>query len=258
MAPEVMLTAKRASPAADVFSFGRLTYFLATKRHPSEDNSGSFMRMAKAGALKSLQWPEGLVLGAECKSLADKCLQFAPEARPTMRSVHKIVLGWSRTADDDEPVDWHSGLAQLRERVSLAPWKPTKDEAVCIMFDLVERDPELLFVSDSWVELFGAPKTPQASAWFSRSEWHKFLSWAQRQMFINEQETTVKYKELRGARPDGNAFRATMMVSFPRDISGPNSDGYLVQVSMEDILSTAGGLTSSFTHGLPTVAEKDS
>lgn len=96
MAPEVICRdVKKPLPSADVFSFARLVFFVATGRVPlTELGPHEVIRRARLGQAPALRWTQGKTFGGRAPELCSRCLQTAPDARPTMQAVHKELLGW--------------------------------------------------------------------------------------------------------------------------------------------------------------------
>jgi len=92
MAPELRNSPRpRPSTRADVFSFGRLAYFITTGIKPS--------RGAKRGRRSSLHWPQQNQLEFVCKALVERCVQLVPKQRPAMTDIHEILVKLSHVCD---------------------------------------------------------------------------------------------------------------------------------------------------------------
>jgi len=97
MAPECFLKAQLVpAPTLDIFSFGRLAFFMVMGKRPCNASRGEIKMMAANGLVPALPWPE---LGAEkffeeCKHLCDRCLLFDPASRPSMAEVHREIAAW--------------------------------------------------------------------------------------------------------------------------------------------------------------------
>lgn len=124
MAPEMILGRTAPSKAVDVFSFGRLTYFVITGISPLEGvKRPAFVSAAKAGRFPALAWPSQCPFKSESQAMVQDCLQFDVSLRPTMESVHTRVQSWQTQesagrADEDEtcaPVlPWRDAVSRLR------------------------------------------------------------------------------------------------------------------------------------------------
>eukprot|EP00931_Biecheleriopsis_adriatica_P025168 TRINITY_DN15532_c0_g2_i1.p1 TRINITY_DN15532_c0_g2~~TRINITY_DN15532_c0_g2_i1.p1 ORF type:complete len:688 (+),score=80.62 TRINITY_DN15532_c0_g2_i1:275-2065(+) len=90
MAPEALLKVP-VSTAVDVFSFGRLTFLLATGRRPLMDmDRESIVKSATIGEIPQLDWPEEEQLPG-CMQLANACMQFEPEKRISIGIVNNSL-----------------------------------------------------------------------------------------------------------------------------------------------------------------------
>eukprot|EP00931_Biecheleriopsis_adriatica_P046531 TRINITY_DN26738_c0_g1_i1.p1 TRINITY_DN26738_c0_g1~~TRINITY_DN26738_c0_g1_i1.p1 ORF type:complete len:633 (+),score=87.44 TRINITY_DN26738_c0_g1_i1:162-1901(+) len=86
MAPEVLLM-KTITPAADVFAFGRLIFFVTVGEMPLPDfTSNALKRHAKDGQVPALAWPEDLPFSG-VKQLAEKCTSFEADDRITAKDI---------------------------------------------------------------------------------------------------------------------------------------------------------------------------
>lgn len=102
MAPEVLLgTDNRPAASADIFSLGRLSFFVVTGKRPlSGLHKNQIIEMARNQELPPLKWPQKEVtFQAECKLLTDECQQFDPRNRPNIVVVHKDILKWGANPD---------------------------------------------------------------------------------------------------------------------------------------------------------------
>jgi len=97
MAPECFLTAQLVpAPTLDIFSFGRLAFFMVMGKRPCNASRSEIKMMADNGLVPALPWPEqgAEKLVEECKHLCDRCLLFDPASRPTMAEVHREIAAW--------------------------------------------------------------------------------------------------------------------------------------------------------------------
>ncbi|CAE8613111.1 unnamed protein product [Polarella glacialis] len=115
-APDVFLHQK-PSPASDIFSFGRLAYFVVTGEMPMQEHSRHALALfAQQGITPELSWPTPIQQEQQqpqqqqeqeqqqqqqqqpyqeyCKELCSLCCAFDPELRPTARDVHINVWAW--------------------------------------------------------------------------------------------------------------------------------------------------------------------
>jgi len=97
MAPEVILHRHRLpTVSADVFSFGRLAFFIATGQRPLHGMTRKMIiDAASSKTIPGMSWPDELdALGALCKNLARGCLYYTPLARPTIMRVLRNLVNW--------------------------------------------------------------------------------------------------------------------------------------------------------------------
>ncbi|CAK0835022.1 unnamed protein product, partial [Prorocentrum cordatum] len=90
MAPEIILGARFPNEAVDVFSFGRVIFFVATGRLPFQDVHRKELRSFLASS-PVLQWPSAASGSFEssCRALSEECCQMIFESRPTMPDVYQ-------------------------------------------------------------------------------------------------------------------------------------------------------------------------
>jgi len=91
MDPDVMRKG-RPKKTSDVFSFGRLTFFVATRRQPLEGMTSSAIKeVFKSGRGVQLPWPkDGEPFPSRCQVLAEECMLLETAARPSLQA---IVMG---------------------------------------------------------------------------------------------------------------------------------------------------------------------
>eukprot|EP00747_Dinoflagellata_sp_TGD_P126610 gnl/TRDRNA2_/TRDRNA2_174301_c0_seq2.p1 gnl/TRDRNA2_/TRDRNA2_174301_c0~~gnl/TRDRNA2_/TRDRNA2_174301_c0_seq2.p1 ORF type:complete len:174 (+),score=7.51 gnl/TRDRNA2_/TRDRNA2_174301_c0_seq2:80-523(+) len=95
MAPELICTKVLPSPAADVFSYGRLIHFITTAQTPLANlSSREIETAARAGKALTLVWPQNDFLSLYGKSLAMTCLAVIPENRCSMKDVQRGLERW--------------------------------------------------------------------------------------------------------------------------------------------------------------------
>jgi serine/threonine protein kinase len=123
-APEVLLGYSKPHPAADVFSYGRLVYFVATARRPFADADAEqiFESMKSLSRFPELEWP------AECelmtyKEVVSACCQWEASERLAMADVYASTLrpGERRARDLAQrggEDDWHQPLREARGRLN--------------------------------------------------------------------------------------------------------------------------------------------
>jgi len=151
-APEVIRGRAAPSTAADVFSFGRLIFFVATSLYPfgrTED-----MELIKNGAQpqSELAMLVGNGLAGKCRCLVEQCCQLQVAPRPPMRQVHSEVMSWrevwpdsrhhSRKVDPhaiQEPgvpmlaTSSHRGRGNASRSLAASSFAPTPNETVMAM-----------------------------------------------------------------------------------------------------------------------------
>lgn len=95
MAPELLIRGARPpAPAADIFSFGRVAFFVTTGVKPHQDFSvETLRRVCRARRLAPLLWPD-LALARRCQRLAEPCMHFTAELRPSALAVQEDLARW--------------------------------------------------------------------------------------------------------------------------------------------------------------------
>jgi len=125
LAPELVGSHVRApNSSADVFSFGRLVFFVLTGRFPIENVSRSKLRQfLKSAELPELQWGHAGRDAAAYRPLVEECTQVDPSVRPRMTQVHARLAvlhggeGSARLGDGDRAapaVDLADSAAMLQ------------------------------------------------------------------------------------------------------------------------------------------------
>merc|ERR1739848_287502 len=96
VAPEVILEPLgRPKPSADVFSFGRLMYFISTGKQPFKGSTGKkIVTMVKTGQLPQLAWPKSSPLEERITKVGSACLEFEASLRPDTATVLAEVSEW--------------------------------------------------------------------------------------------------------------------------------------------------------------------
>lgn len=132
MAPEVFLKADRhPRPSVDVFSFGRLAFYLLTKQRPlSNMTDNGIYACFERKFFPATEWPQSSLSEESSwhngRSFVNACLSPSPNRRPGMQEVHGMLaaafpglsgLG-SRIASlgqtSEEEFDWNDGLQLLQ------------------------------------------------------------------------------------------------------------------------------------------------
>jgi len=96
MAPEVFRRdAQRPRCSADIFSFGMLLHYVATRVHTREGMNRSLIKQVLRTAQPvSLHWPPDSAFQPHCKPLVESCLQVDEHSRPTAAEVHNAISSW--------------------------------------------------------------------------------------------------------------------------------------------------------------------
>lgn len=120
MAPEVVLQQQRSvAPSADVFSFGRLLYFIMTGCSPLADASENEVMVAAAnGRSMALCWPEGALLDS-ARDLCERCYAFEAQKRPTALAAQRELRSWRPDFFGDKPpeaLDFAEALTRAHSR----------------------------------------------------------------------------------------------------------------------------------------------
>jgi len=150
MAPELMKNPGMSpAPSADVFSFGRLAYFVTTGVRPLANiDRRTFVKLARKARIPPLHWPEEAPFLEPCRMLVQNCLEVDAAVRPHMVAVHHDLVLWQPSkryelettagknasctgggeGDPESPgessMSWRSVLRMVRE--SLRPVPPNR------------------------------------------------------------------------------------------------------------------------------------
>mmetsp|Transcript_108343 Transcript_108343/g.305496 ORF Transcript_108343/g.305496 Transcript_108343/m.305496 type:complete len:1275 (+) Transcript_108343:181-4005(+) len=124
MAPELIKDhTVKPSACADVFSYGRLLFFVVTGKRPlSNLTVGDIIKFADRGLVPPLHWPSLVQapLGGEAAPLVDRCLSYTAMVRPCMDEVKETIMEWKvdRIVDpasgEGEITDWDSGMDHVQ------------------------------------------------------------------------------------------------------------------------------------------------
>ncbi|CAE8600794.1 unnamed protein product [Polarella glacialis] len=91
-APEIIHGSGAPSTAADIFSLGNLAHFMVSGNAPMAGMlRKEMMRVTKTGPLPTQIWPP-TALAEVVQPVAEKCLNFQPNARPPIAWVHDELL----------------------------------------------------------------------------------------------------------------------------------------------------------------------
>lgn len=266
-APEVILRTEPPSQAADVFSLGRLAYFLVAAKLPYNNDRTLIVDMAQSGVLQPLDWPRNVELGDQCKQLTDRCLTFLSKERPPIASVHQMVLNWSANGERSEEsrvwhmaVCWNEGVKQIRQAREMVPW--TKAGPVTIVVNALDQHMEVTEVSEGWIELCGKGIGPvmRLSDWLGPGVQSAMTKWLQRHVnaaMSSGKAFSRKFMDLRGLSQDGSAYKASLMVYFPATSFDGDDSTYLVIVGFDHIYrerSRTGKEMPTLTEDVPVFA----
>jgi len=97
MAPEVMARgAESPSSAADLFSFGRLAFFVVSRKQPLEELTSSVIKQqAELKKVPSLTWPDAPAdMQNECRLLCEMCLASDPTQRLDANGARARLSEW--------------------------------------------------------------------------------------------------------------------------------------------------------------------
>jgi len=131
-APEVALNRRGSvSPAADVFSFGRLVYMIMSGRPPLQKATrDQIIESALRGQCVPLEWPSEMARLDEIQAMVVACTDMEPKRRPsivqaqrTWRKLHPAV--WPEGGEDDVAKDLRSALEEVRN-VDFSALQPTE------------------------------------------------------------------------------------------------------------------------------------
>jgi len=110
-APEVLSGRHAPAAATDMFSFGRLAFYVSTGQLPFSEVPDS--RQLRKFLLRSpcMRWPRAFDAGLlnRCRPLAEECTRPRPELRPSVREVFPILLGMESQAGQAKPWGGSSG-----------------------------------------------------------------------------------------------------------------------------------------------------
>lgn len=138
MAPELIRKpGMPPSPSADVFSFGRLSYFVVTGIHPFSDvESRTLIKLAQKSQTPPLMWPSRAPFLEECQALTNRCVEVEVRSRPSMVGVYSALLSWPQPSEGPCPSHdllhnqgepWSVGLQKVRQH--LRPVPPGRTQA---------------------------------------------------------------------------------------------------------------------------------
>eukprot|EP00927_Polykrikos_kofoidii_P081855 TRINITY_DN7973_c0_g1_i1.p1 TRINITY_DN7973_c0_g1~~TRINITY_DN7973_c0_g1_i1.p1 ORF type:complete len:141 (-),score=10.06 TRINITY_DN7973_c0_g1_i1:104-463(-) len=88
MAPEVARGGHRPALSADVFSFGKVVFFVASSALPNDHVTEEETMLALArGQVLQQQWPRDCVTRDMFETVVEICLEALPDQRPSIANV---------------------------------------------------------------------------------------------------------------------------------------------------------------------------
>lgn len=150
MAPELVLQRDRPNVSADVFSFGRLTFFVVTGVFPLENIRGrEIERCLKRRMPLVLQWPDREdSLARHFQPVVEQCCQPQAVLRPTMLQVSDQLEAISKNfidtaqpgKDNNGKVEAFEGLMEFRRATrDIVPYIPTTSSAAYALAPVPEH-----------------------------------------------------------------------------------------------------------------------
>lgn len=140
MAPEVILNLHmRPVTSADIFSYGRLIYFVMTGKMPLVGlPRDKIVKLAVKWKYPDLDWGEGELI-PESKVIGEKCMKLEAKDRPTCDDIYEVIRQWKPSEltskitheapwifDCNEPElrpgsgsRWEADVQQARENVNM-------------------------------------------------------------------------------------------------------------------------------------------
>jgi len=126
MAPEVIATRaigdnQPPKPPTDVFSLGRLMFFITTGLKPMADlNEKTVQSM-----ILPLAWPLAVPLAQQCMPLAEHCMLADSGARPSMQELSRLLMSWPQfkdmspgySAENFESVSFWADIQKIRDEL---------------------------------------------------------------------------------------------------------------------------------------------
>ncbi|CAK0906257.1 unnamed protein product [Prorocentrum cordatum] len=96
-APEVLLRTRSSagSTAADVYSFGRLAFFVVAGAPPFQGIAKpEIVRMVGKSQFPPMEWPPDGPTPPELRAVLEECCSVDPSQRPSISRVHRGVASW--------------------------------------------------------------------------------------------------------------------------------------------------------------------
>jgi len=97
MAPEAFRRdpSVRPKPSADVFSCGRLIYFVVTRVEPLKGmGKKAIGRCLNEGRFPALDWPKASALEDASKNTVEQCLKVPECLRPSTKELYEAIVAW--------------------------------------------------------------------------------------------------------------------------------------------------------------------
>jgi len=152
MAPELVLQRDRPNISADVFSFGRLTFFVVTGVFPLEDiGSREIERRLKQRQPPALQWPNREdSLARRFQPVVEQCCQPQAVLRPTIMQASDLLEEISRdfnaraqpSTHDNGKLEAFDGLVEIRKAAQvIEPHLPSTTSAAYALAPVPEHAP---------------------------------------------------------------------------------------------------------------------
>merc|ERR1712007_88272 len=97
MAPEAFRrdASLRPKPSADVFSCGRLIYFVVTRMEPLKGmDKKAIVRCLHEARFPALDWPKASALEDASKNTVDECLKVPECLRPSAKELYEAIVAW--------------------------------------------------------------------------------------------------------------------------------------------------------------------
>lgn len=106
MSPELLLSTLRPHSSCDVFSLGRIIYFVSVRKYPFQHlEPKRIVHLTKRGTLPQLDWHDLEATFTRQRHLSERCQHADPATRPQMEEVLEMVQLWVRDADSTEVSD---------------------------------------------------------------------------------------------------------------------------------------------------------
>jgi len=117
--PEALSKAGRHCPM-DIFSFGRLAFFVTTRREPFADIEQEQLRaLVESQSTAKLDWPETMTsIQSEVSRLAKKCMEADPESRPTADAAYQQLQAISFAEQASVSHELRACLRNFRSKAS--------------------------------------------------------------------------------------------------------------------------------------------